>query len=181
MDLSGGDEDDEEDGLLDRDDGEEFGEEEGAVEPSDRLSIRYQKDRYRRRLRCCPNSRYYQIRRTRWGRLRCYVRRSYRWWNTTGRCGGSRTAAKATANINLGGTRYTVTLQKLSRNGKAPGSLVPWWQRSRYGRWRRRTFGRRVRRGWLKNTRRRSRKTWRRSRKVKRSKRRRSKKQAKRG
>merc|ERR1719188_533242 len=125
LDLSSEDEDDEEDKLLDRDVGEEVGDddEEVQVEPSDRWG----KPQYVRRLRCCPNLSGYRIRRTRWGRLRCYVRRSYRSFLTSGRCGGSKTTAKATATMNLGGTRYTVTLQKDSRSNRCSG--MSGWRR----------------------------------------------------
>merc|ERR1719188_2220904 len=67
LDLSSEDEDDEEDKLLDRDVGEEVGDddEEVQVEPSDRWRPVRPTPR-----RCCPTSRRgYQIRRTTWGGL----------------------------------------------------------------------------------------------------------------
>merc|ERR1712038_1859293 len=104
LDLSLEDEDDEDDELLDRDDMEETGENEAQGEPSDRLSF----------ARCCPIGQYMRV--TRRG-FRCrscsrFPRCSYYW--VTGRCSGIRATEKATANINLGGTSYTVTLQKNS-------------------------------------------------------------------
>jgi len=152
LDLSLEDEDDEDDELLDRDDGEETGENEAQGEPSDRLSF----------ARCCPFGQHMRF--TRSGYMCRSCRRCSEYW-VTGRCGGSRATEKATANINLGGTSYTVTLQKNSARSICSG-LWGWRRRRclRMSMWG--LFGRKARRG-LRNTRRKSRKTPRRSRKPK--------------
>merc|ERR1712038_1261938 len=136
LDLSLEDEDDEDDELLDRDDGEETGENEAQGEPSDRLSF----------ARCCPFGQHMRF--TRSGYMCRSCRRCSEYW-VTGRCGGSRATEKATANINLGGTSYTVTLQKNSARSICSGLWG--WRRRRCLRMQRMwgwgLFGRKARRG----------------------------------
>merc|ERR1712018_730068 len=90
LDLSSEDEDDEDNELLDRDDGEETGNDEAQVEPS---------DRWIRRRRCCPTGHAMWF--SRWHRsFRC---RSNRCIVVPRRCG----SFSVTGRCSIGGSRIT--------------------------------------------------------------------------